>query len=152
MPAKKSIHADSGPGTTQIPLGPSPKLAVTLVALLGDAAIAAAATAARATYQASFRRKRGPRRKPRPGLDTPLWNALAPELRRALLPYGSKARLARHLGVPRQRLQDYLKSGARVPDGETTLRLLHWLGEIRAGRDPSALVPPDPTRFPPGKA
>ncbi len=152
MATKISVLPSPGPVAAHLPLGPSPKLAVTLVTLLGEAAIAAAATAARAAYQASFRRKRGPRRKARAGLDTPLWNSLVPELRRALLPHGSKARLARHLGIPRQRLQDYLKSGTRVPDGETTLRLLHWLGEMRAGRDPSALVPPDPLRFPPGKS
>ncbi|MCX6937680.1 MAG: hypothetical protein NTU80_07235 [Verrucomicrobia bacterium] len=151
MPSIKSPPPHLSSGSVQLPLGPSHKLALSLVELLGDAAIAAAAMAARATYDATFRRKRGPRRKVRPGLDTPLWNALAPELRRALLPYGAKARLARHLGIPRQRLQDYLKAGARVPDGEITLRLLHWLGEMRAGRDPSGIVPPDPDIFPPGK-
>ncbi len=137
---------------TVLPVGPSHRLAIGLADILGEAAAHAAATAARATYQAATRKKRGPRHKVRPGLDTPLWNALASELRRALLPYGSKARLARHLGLPRQRLQDYLKGGARVPDGETTLRLIHWLGEMRAGRDPSGIVPPDPDVFPPGKA
>ncbi len=151
MSSKKSTPSHSDFGNAQLPIGPSPKLALTIIELLGDAAIAAAAIAARATYDATFRHKRGPRRKVRPGLDTPLWNALVPELRRALLPYGSKARLARHLGIPRQRLQDYLKAGARVPDGEITLRLLHWLGEMRAGRDPSGIVPPDPVLFPSGK-
>jgi hypothetical protein len=143
---------DSRPGyfpTNGVPSGPSPRLSLALIDILGVAAMHAAATAARATYQAATRRKRGPRRKLHPGLETPLWNALAAELRRALLPYGSKARLARHLGLPRQRLHDYLKGGARVPDGEMTLRLLHWLGEMQAGRDPSGIVPPDPDRFPP---
>ena len=152
MPSKHAASRGPDAAAAAPPLGPSAKLAINLVALLGEAAIAAAATAARATYQASFRRKRGPRRKTRPGLDTPLWNVLVQELRRALVPYGSKARLARHLGVPRQRLQDFLKAGARLPDAETTLRLLHWLGEKHAGRDPSALVPPDPERFSPNKS
>lgn len=140
------------PGTDSIPfIGPSARLSLGLIEILGDAAIRAAATAARATFQAAGRRRRGPRHRRRPGIDSPLWSALSAELRLAALPYGAKARLARHLGIPRQRLHDYLKAGARVPDGETTLRLLHWLGEMRAGRDPSGIVPAAPAEKPPGK-
>ena len=135
----------------EIPVGPSTRLALGILDVLGNAAIDAAAVAARATYQFATRKKRGPRRKLRPGAQTPLWQTLAKELKLALRPYGAKARLARHLGLPRQRLQDYLTGGTRVPDGEMTLRLLHWLGEHRAGRDPSAIVPPDPAVFPSGK-
>jgi len=145
------MPSDSSPSASlsALAVGPSQRLAIGLADILGTAAAHAAATAARATYQAATRKKRGPRHKVRPGLDTPLWNAFAAELRHELLPYGSKARLARHLGLPRQRLHDYIKGGARLPDGETTLRLLHWLGEMHAGRDPSGIVPPDPDAFPP---
>lgn len=71
----------------------------------------------------------------RPGAGTPLWNLLARELSQELKPYGTKVALARYLGVPRQRLNDFLTGGNRMPDAELTLRLLHWLAEKRAGRD-----------------
>jgi hypothetical protein len=66
-----------------------------------------------------------------------MWNVCASELRAALRPYGAKSRLARYLGIPRQRLYDFLKVRSRLPDAELTLRMLHWLAEARAGRDPS---------------
>ncbi|MBI5424037.1 MAG: hypothetical protein HZA32_08100 [Opitutae bacterium] len=71
----------------------------------------------------------------RPGPATPLWNLLAEHLRRELHPIGAKVRLARYLGVPKQRLHNFLKGGDRMPDAELTLRLLHWLAEKRGGRD-----------------
>jgi len=66
-----------------------------------------------------------------------MWNELVASLRLELTAYGSKARLGRYLGLPRQRINDFLKVHSRMPDAETTLRLLHWLMERRAGRDPS---------------
>jgi predicted nucleic acid-binding Zn ribbon protein len=71
----------------------------------------------------------------RPGADSPMWNALAARLRARTRAYGSQARLARYLGVPRQRLHNFLVGRSRLPDAELTLRLLHWLAE--AGRDPT---------------
>lgn len=71
----------------------------------------------------------------RPGAATPLWNLLAEAVDAELTAYGAKARLARYLGIPRQRLQDFLRGASRMPDAEQTLRLLHWLIEKRAGRD-----------------
>ncbi|HWA08687.1 MAG TPA: hypothetical protein VG838_04385 [Opitutaceae bacterium] len=71
----------------------------------------------------------------RPGANSPMWNVCATLLRRALQTYGAKARLARYLGVPRQRLNDYLTGRSRLPDAELTLRMLHWLTEFHAGRD-----------------
>lgn len=71
----------------------------------------------------------------RPGPGTPYWNLLAAELRAELRPYGAKARLARLLGVPRQRIHDFLQGCTRQPDAELTLRLLHWLSAKRRGRD-----------------
>lgn len=72
----------------------------------------------------------------KPGEATPMWNAIAPLLTQELKSYGSRARLARYLGVPRQRMSDFLL-GQRLPDAETALRMLHWLAERRVGRDPS---------------
>jgi hypothetical protein len=82
-----------------------------------------------------------------PGHDTPLWNVLATQLQARLKPYGSKVRLARHLGIPPQRLSDYLSGRTRLPDAEITLRLAHWLCEMAEGRDPSlTYATPKPIR------
>lgn len=91
-----------------------------------------AALAARTSLR---RRRRGSYRTRRPGADSLLWNALAIAVRAELQPYGSKVRLARYLGIPRQRLCDYLTGRRRLPDAEITLRMLHWLVTKRAGRD-----------------
>ncbi len=71
----------------------------------------------------------------RPGPATPLWNLLAGQLKSELRQVGAKVRLARYLGVPKQRLTDFLTGGRRMPDAELTLRMLYWLAEKRAGRD-----------------
>ena len=71
----------------------------------------------------------------RPGVESPMWNLLAALLREELKPLGSKVRLARYLGVPKQRLHDFLKGKSRLPDAELTLQMLHWLAQKRAGRD-----------------
>lgn len=71
----------------------------------------------------------------RPGIGTPLWNECVRELRQELRMHGSKARLARYLGFPRQRLNDFLTGRSRLPDAEITLRLLAWLACKRKGRD-----------------
>lgn len=73
----------------------------------------------------------------RPGAETPLWNLCATLLREELAPFGAKVRLARYLGIPRQRLDDFLVGRRRLPDAELTLLMLHWLAEKRAGRDVS---------------
>jgi hypothetical protein len=80
-------------------------------------------------------RRRGSYKARRPGDETPLWNACAVLLRDELKPYGSKARLARYLGIPKQRLTDYLKGPRRMPDAEAALQMLNWLAQKRAGRD-----------------
>lgn len=72
-----------------------------------------------------------------PGCATPLWNVLASALKRELRPWGAKSRLARYLGIPRQRLYEFLTRKNHLPDAEVTLRLLHWLNETRRRRDPS---------------
>jgi len=84
------------------------------------------------------RRRRAYRRR-QTGPDTPFWNVLAAWLRPELRAYGDKARLARYLGVPRQRVTEYLSGRTRrLPDAELTLRLLHWLAAKRGGQDHSA--------------
>lgn len=80
-------------------------------------------------------RRRGSYKTRRPGADTPLWNACAFRLREELKPVGSKVRLARYLGIPKQRLHDYIKDGSRMPDAETMLQMLNWLAHKQVGRD-----------------
>ena len=80
-------------------------------------------------------RRRGSYRTRRPGVETPAWNCCAALLRAELRPLGAKVRLARYLGIPRQRLHNFLKDNSRLPDAELTLQMLHWLAEKRGGRD-----------------
>lgn len=115
------------------PVHPRIQLWLDISGLLADAAEAGFRQA-----QVALRpRRRGSYVTRRPGIDTPLWNACAAFLRDNLRAYGTKARLARYLGIPRQRLNDFLIGKSRLPDAELTLRMLHWLAELRAGRDPS---------------
>jgi hypothetical protein len=89
---------------------------------------------------ASLRRKK-PDRRPkrfvtlRPGPDTPVWNQLvrsaAPFFRRR----GDKVKLARLLGISRQRLHQLLVARTACADAERTLLLLAWINARRAGRD-----------------
>lgn len=48
---------------------------------------------------------------------------------------GTKTNLARLLGVPRQRLQDFLNTRTAAPDAERTLLLLCWVAARAEGRD-----------------
>lgn len=99
---------------------------------------AAAAAASRRLHDAlRQRRKLGGYKTRKPGFETPFWNVCATMIKRELRPYGSKVRLARYLGIPRQRLQDFLNKRSRLPDAELTLRLLHWLAAKRGGTDHS---------------
>jgi hypothetical protein len=139
--------------SSRLPLGV--EALAEFVGLLGEAGVIAARRASRATFRAIDRR--GGKALPTPPIAdspaesaTPLWDVFRGQLRTALAPPNAKARLARYLGVPRQRVTDYL-NGRRLPDGEMTLRLLHWLAASHAGHDPSFLVAPDPDQFPPGK-
>jgi hypothetical protein len=63
----------------------------------------------------------------RPGPATPLWNALVREVRMELRRRGDKVRLGRLLGLPRQRVHDFLVGRGRMPDAERTLLLMEWL-------------------------
>ncbi len=71
----------------------------------------------------------------RPGIDTPIWNTLVEELREHLKKYGDKARLGRFIGLPRQRIDDFLTGKRALPDAERTLLLLHWLEAKKRGVD-----------------
>ena len=75
---------------------------------------------------------------PRPGVDTPLWNALAKAVEAQLKRHGAKARLARLLGVSRQRLHLLIVAKSAYPDAERALLLQLWLQARLLNRD---LVP-----------
>lgn len=97
---------------------------------LADAAMAAA-SAARQKYTDRHRVPRGAVL--RPGLDTPLWNELVVAVRRTFRRRGDKVRLARYLGISRQRLHLLLVAETACPDAERALQLLVWLQARRRG-------------------
>jgi len=53
---------------------------------------------------------------------------LMKRLQRLTEPSGMKGKLAKALGVPQPRVSEWL-AGKYEPSGETTLRLLHWVGQ-----------------------
>lgn len=110
-----------------------PRLALWLD--LGEALAGAAKTGAQRVSLALRPKRKGSYKTRRPGYDTPMWNVCATLLKAELRVRGSKVRLARYLGIPRQRLQDFLKDRSRQPDAELLLRMLHWMAEKRTGRD-----------------
>lgn len=71
----------------------------------------------------------------RPGPATPLWNKLAADAAKTLRKRGEKVKLARILGVSRQRLHLLLMAKTACPDAERTLLLLHWLDARKRGID-----------------
>jgi hypothetical protein len=73
----------------------------------------------------------------RPSPDTPLWNALAAEVRPHLRKYGTQANLGRVLGLDRQTINAYFVARKRMPDAERTLQLLAWLIAVRKGARPA---------------
>jgi hypothetical protein len=79
-----------------------------------------------------FRERRGATLRPGPG--TPLWNELVRQAVPLLKKRGSKADLARLLGLPRQRLQDCLKARTACLDAERTLLLMCWIAARQQGR------------------
>lgn len=113
-----------------------------LLALPGELAIRLFEAALDAASRADTARRA--RRRPRrgitlqPGPDTPLWNELVRQVTPHLRKRGSKVRLARLLGVPRQRLQVCLKAQTACLDAERTLLLLGWLAARSRGRELTA--------------
>lgn len=119
-------------------LVPTPKR-LELPAALGEL-ILQAATEMAAQSQKAFRIS--PRRVRnnvtlRPGRETLLWNELRTQLQPHLLRYGDQAKLARVLGLPRQRVNAFVTGGGQMPDAERTLQLLAWLIAVRQGKSPS---------------
>jgi hypothetical protein len=72
---------------------------------------------------------------PRAGADTPLWNKLAAAAAKSLRRRGDKARLARILGISRQRLHLLLIAKTAYPDAERTLLLMEWVEARKQGLD-----------------
>jgi hypothetical protein len=114
------------PASLEIPAG--------LAVLLTETAL----KTARKNAKTLLRPQRGPRGQTlRPGLDTPLWNELAAEVRARLTRYGDQAKLGRLLGLPRQRMHELLHAQRHLPDAERTLLLLAWLHARRQGLAPA---------------
>src|SRR4051812_16252776 len=105
-------------------------LPLELMVLLAEAAVMGARSATR-RWSARNRPRRGETLKPGP--DTPLWNALTASITAELRGRGERARLARLLQLPRERISEMLRQRRRMPDAERTLTLLLWLQARRAG-------------------
>jgi hypothetical protein len=104
-----------------------------LCGVLVEIAEAAGGSLARATARPSRNDRNRVRR---PGPTTPLWNACADLIHAELRTKNAKVLLARYLGIPKQRLTDFVVTRTRLPDAELALQLLTWVAEKRAGRDP----------------
>lgn len=104
---------------------------------LGEDVAGVAMIAARLAKKRLRRKRRGAYLTRRPGGETPMWNTCVEMLRVELKPYGSKVRLARYLGVPKQRVTDFVTNNSRMPDAETLLQIMDWLSHKRAGEDVS---------------
>jgi len=102
---------------------------------LAEVLFSAGAEGAKVLGQQLRPRRKGSYKTIRPGPYTPMWNSCRIALRAELKPHGSKVRLARYLGVPKQRLSDFLAGHRRMPDAELTLQLLYWLAVKRSGED-----------------
>lgn len=102
------------------------------------AAIGEAAAEMYKQRQKVFRITKGSRqgRTLRPGKETPLWNAMRKDLRALTVKHGEQAKLARLLGLDRQQINAFLKSGTRMPDAERTLQLLAWMHARQKGDSP----------------
>lgn len=66
----------------------------------------------------------------RPGMETPLWNAMIAAIQPTLKRRGARAILARELGVHRARIGEFFDKQTTMPDAERTLRLLALLARL----------------------
>ena len=107
-----------------------------LPVVLAEALFEAAEVAARAAAGKLQRRPRKRGLTLQPSVNTPLWNELVRQVTPLLAKHGTKAQLARYLGLPRQRLQVCLKAKEACLDAERTLLLLSWLAARQQGRVP----------------
>lgn len=105
-------------------LDPRLRLPVLLLEGLTEAARESARRLAQNYHEATRRRVGATLR---PGRNTPLWNALATEVRPLLRRRGEQAILGRLLGLPRQRVHEFIVGRGRMPDAERTLLLMEWL-------------------------
>lgn len=112
----------------------TPELPLKLAELIVAAAVEMGGDARKAFRISARGRGRGVTL--RPGRETPLWNELRAQLRPYLGKHGEQANLARVLGLPRQRINDFVTSGATMPDAERTLQLLAWLMAARERKRP----------------
>ena len=71
----------------------------------------------------------------RAGVDTPLWDALAGAVEAQLKRRGARSRLARFLGISRQRLHLLIVAKTAYPDAERALLLQLWLQARLQNRD-----------------
>lgn len=62
----------------------------------------------------------------RPGVETPLWNALVACALPHLRAHGAKALLAHELDLDRSRMTEFFVKQRAMPDAERTLELLLW--------------------------
>jgi hypothetical protein len=116
-----------------LPMHPRLRQATDLSLALFELAAVSARAAAQSGRRLTARRSRN--LKLAPGAGTPLWNELVEQTLPLLTRRGSKAHLARILGLPRQRLQDCLKARSACLDAERTLLLLCWVTARQEGRD-----------------
>jgi hypothetical protein len=96
--------------------------------------------------QGGGRRRRGATL--RPGADTPLWQALAAAVRPHLRRRGTRALLARELGLHPSRVTEFFMRGTAMPDAERTLLVLLWLSRQESPAKGAATVRPDAPRAP----
>ncbi|MFA5058031.1 MAG: hypothetical protein WC485_07950 [Opitutaceae bacterium] len=115
-------------------LHPRFELPASVLELLLEAAAAIVADQRKAFHVAHRPRKGAT---VQPGRETPLWNALAAEIRPHLSRYGAQANLGRVLGLSRQQINAFFTRRTRMPDAERTLQLLAWLMAVRQQRPPS---------------
>ena len=116
------------------PFPKSLEVPIKLGELIVEAAVAMAEQSPKAV-RVRGRRRGG--RTLRPGPETPLWNELRAQVRPMLGKHGGQAMLARMLGLPRQRINDFVTGGGKMPDAERTLQLLAWLMVAKHGRRPA---------------
>jgi len=110
---------------------------------INESLVALAQQSARRRDKEAKRRRRLEFRKGqalRPGVDTPLWNALAAAVKAQLRKRGDRVRLARLLGLSRQRLHMLIVAQTACPDAERALLLQVWLQGRLLSRE--LLAPP----------
>lgn len=116
-----------------LPMPYGMQLPAELALALFEAAAASARAAARRMRPPQTRRRIG--QTLRPGPVTPLWNELVKQVQPRLRRRGDKVKLARLLGLPRQRIHDALKAGTSCLDAERTLLLLCWVARQMQNRE-----------------